>query len=75
MAFILNTVMGAELSVAQIFAAGVTPFIVGGLIKAAIAAAVIPLAWRGVAALDRDRDRDQGSISVNGHLYTRWPFV
>lgn len=56
MAFILNTVMGAELSVAQIFAAGVTPFIVGGLIKAAIAAAVIPLAWRGVAALDRDRD-------------------
>ncbi|CAG7845600.1 Biotin transporter BioY [Pseudoclavibacter triregionum] len=31
---------------------GVTPFIIGGLVKWAIAAAVLPLAWRAVKALD-----------------------
>lgn len=31
---------------------GVTPFIIGGLVKWAIAAAVLPLAWKGVKALD-----------------------
>lgn len=31
---------------------GFTPFIVGGLVKWAIAAAVMPLAWKGVRALD-----------------------
>lgn len=56
MAFILNGVMDAGLSFEQILAAGVTPFIVGGVIKAAVAAALIPLAWRGVTALERRRD-------------------
>lgn len=56
MAYILNVVMGAGLSFEQIMAAGVTPFIVGGVIKAAVAAALIPLAWRGVSALERRRD-------------------
>lgn len=36
-----------------ILAAGVTPFIVPGLIKAGIAAAIFPLAWKLVRALDR----------------------
>lgn len=31
---------------------GVTPFIIGGLVKWAIAAAALPLAWKGVKALD-----------------------
>lgn len=39
---------------AAILAAGVTPFIVPGLIKAGIAAAVFPAAWRLVRRLDRD---------------------
>ena len=56
MAFILNGVMGAGLTFEQVLAAGVTPFIVGGVIKAAVAAALIPLAWRGVAALENRRD-------------------
>ncbi len=56
MAYILNVVMGAGLSFEQIMAAGVTPFTVGGVIKAAVAAALIPLEWRGVSALERRRD-------------------
>lgn len=38
---------------AAIAAAGITPFILPGLIKAGIAAAVFPLAWRMVRRLDR----------------------
>lgn len=38
-----------------ILAAGVTPFIVPGLVKAAVAAAVFPLAWRLVGRLDSRR--------------------
>jgi biotin transport system substrate-specific component len=53
MAFILDAVMGLGYDFGQILAAGVTPFIVGGLIKAAIAAAVIPGAWALVRAADR----------------------
>lgn len=37
---------------AAIAAAGITPFIVPGLVKAGIAAAVFPLAWRAIRALD-----------------------
>ena len=44
--------MGLDNSVPAVIAAGVTPFIIGGIAKAAIAAAVTPLAWRGVKALD-----------------------
>jgi biotin transport system substrate-specific component len=52
MAFILSTVMGMDITFASVMEAGVLPFIAGGLIKAAVAAALIPLAWRGVRALD-----------------------
>lgn len=38
-----------------ILAAGVTPFIVPGLIKAGIAAALFPLAWKLVGSLDTRR--------------------
>lgn len=52
MAYILNVVMGAGYDLGGIIAVGVTPFIAGGLVKAAIAAIVIPAAWRSVRALD-----------------------
>lgn len=55
MAYVLNVVMGAGYDLAGILAVGVTPFIAGGLVKAAIAALVIPAAWRGVRALDSRR--------------------
>ena len=41
---------------AAIAAAGITPFIVPGLIKAAIAAAIFPAAWAIVRRLDSSRD-------------------
>jgi biotin transport system substrate-specific component len=49
--------LGLDNSPAAVLSAGVTPFILGGFVKALIAAAVVPLAWKGVRALDR-RDRD-----------------
>ncbi len=52
MALILNVVLGNALTFGQIMAAGVTPFIIGGLIKAALAAGLIPLAWLGVRKLE-----------------------
>lgn len=55
MAYILNVVMGAGYDLGGIIAVGVTPFIAGGLVKAAIAAIVIPAAWRSVRALDSRR--------------------
>jgi len=53
MAFILNTVLGANLGFEAIIAAGVTPFIVGGIVKAALAAVLVPAAWAGVRAVER----------------------
>ena len=55
MAMILNVVLGAGYDLAGILAVGVVPFLAGGLVKAALAAALIPLAWRGVRALDERR--------------------
>jgi biotin transport system substrate-specific component len=55
MAFILNAVLGMDLSFAGVLELGVLPFILGGLIKAAIAAAIIPLAWALVRRADRSR--------------------
>lgn len=55
MAFILNVVGGAELGLAEILAFGLWPFIVGGLVKAGIAALLIPAAWAGVRAADRTK--------------------
>jgi len=45
-------IMGLENDPATLLALGVTPFILGGLVKAVIAAGITPLAWKGVAALD-----------------------
>jgi biotin transport system substrate-specific component len=52
MALILGTVVGVEVTFASVLSAGVLPFILGGIVKAAVAALLIPLAWRGVRALD-----------------------
>lgn len=48
----LAVVLGMT-DVSTVIAAGFTPFIVGGLIKWAIAAAIFPMAWAGVRALDK----------------------
>ncbi len=53
MAFILSTVAGTEVTFASVMAAGVLPFIVPGLIKAAAAALLVPAAWVGVRAAER----------------------
>ncbi len=57
LAFILNVVLGQGLSVDAILAAGVTPFIVGGVVKAALAALLVPAAWAGVRAVERHAQR------------------
>ncbi len=57
MAFILNVVLGADMDFGQIMAAGVTPFIIGGVVKAAIAAITIPAAWALVRAVDGRKAR------------------
>jgi len=53
MALILANVIGANVSFASIMQAGVLPFIVPGLIKAAFAALLVPGAWLLVRSLDR----------------------
>lgn len=53
MAFILNTAGGGTFGVADILAFGLWPFVVGGLVKAGIAALLIPAAWAGARAVDR----------------------
>lgn len=53
MAFILNVIGGAGMSFGALMQAGVTPFIIGGLIKAALAAVIIPTAWSIVRAAER----------------------
>ena len=45
-----DTVLGAT------FGAGILPFLVGDLLKALLAAALVPLAWRGVARLGEPQD-------------------
>jgi len=55
MAFILNVVMGLDLSFVEILQAGLLPFIVGGLIKAGLAAAIIPGAWALVRRIDKTK--------------------
>jgi biotin transport system substrate-specific component len=52
LAYILNVVQGAGLGLGAILAVGVMPFIVGGVVKAALAAAVIPAAWAVVRKAD-----------------------
>lgn len=55
MAFILNVVMGLDYSFAGLLEVGLLPFIVGGLIKAALAAAIIPGAWALVRKADASK--------------------
>lgn len=57
MALILANVVGSDVSFVSIMGAGVLPFIVPGLIKAAFAALLVPAAWMLVRSLDR-RARD-----------------
>ncbi|HEY9309479.1 MAG TPA: biotin transporter BioY [Microbacterium sp.] len=56
MAFILNVVMGLDYSFGALLEAGLLPFIVGGLVKAALAAAIIPGAWALVRAADKTKE-------------------
>ncbi|WP_312676103.1 biotin transporter BioY [Microbacterium sp.] len=56
MAFILNVVGGGAFGIGEILQFGLWPFIVGGLIKAALAALLIPAAWAGVRAVDRRKN-------------------
>ncbi|PZU48362.1 MAG: biotin transporter BioY [Microbacterium sp.] len=55
MAFILNVVGGGTYGFADILQFGLWPFIVGGLIKAAVAALLIPAAWWAVRQADRTK--------------------
>jgi biotin transport system substrate-specific component len=56
MAYILNSVMGLDYSFGKLLEVGFLPFIVGGLIKAALAAAIIPGAWALVRAADKTKN-------------------
>jgi len=53
LALILGVALGQPITVVSIMEAGVLPFIVPGLIKAAAVALVLPAAWLGVRAIDR----------------------
>lgn len=55
LAFILNVVGGGQFGLGEILEFGLWPFILGGLIKAALAAVLIPAAWAGVRAIDRTK--------------------
>ena len=55
LAFILNNVLGADYTFGQILEVGVLPFILGGLIKAALAALIIPGAWALVHRVDNSK--------------------
>ena len=58
LAFVLNVGMGLDLSFWQILEAGLFPFIVGGLIKAGIAALIIPAAWALVRKVDAGKTKE-----------------
>ena len=56
MAFILNVVGGGSFGIGEILAFGLWPFVVGGYVKAALAAVLIPAACAGVRDVDRSKD-------------------
>jgi len=56
MALILSTVLGVDITLASVLEAGVWPFIVPGLVKAAFAALLVPAAWALVRAVDKRKD-------------------
>ncbi len=45
--------VAADMSASQAVDAGFTPFLVGGLVKAAIAGTLLPAAWWAVRKADR----------------------
>ncbi|WP_345802427.1 biotin transporter BioY [Microbacterium sp. AZCO] len=53
MAFILNVVGGGAYDFGQLLQFGLWPFLLGGVIKAALAALIIPGAWALVRAVDK----------------------
>lgn len=53
MAFIVNAVLGLDYDLGMVLASGVLPFVIGGLIKAALAAVLVPAVWALVRAADR----------------------
>lgn len=55
LAYVLNVGLGLELTFWQILEAGLFPFIVGGLVKAGIAALIIPGAWALVRKVDASK--------------------
>lgn len=55
MAFILNVVLGMDVGPTGVLELGVVPFLLGGVVKAALAAVLIPVAWHAVGAADRRR--------------------
>jgi len=52
LAVVLNVSLGLDLTFWQILEAGLFPFIIGGLVKAGIAALIIPGAWALVRKVD-----------------------
>jgi len=57
MAFVLNVILGSGYGIVEILDFGLWPFVVGGLIKAAIAALLIPAVWLGVRRIDALKGR------------------
>jgi biotin transport system substrate-specific component len=55
LAVVLNVSLGLDLTFWQILEAGLFPFIIGGLVKAAIAALIIPGAWALVRKVDASK--------------------
>jgi biotin transport system substrate-specific component len=53
MALILATILSQPVTVTSVLDAGVWPFLIPGLIKAAFAALLVPGAWLAVRAIDR----------------------
>lgn len=55
MAFILNVVMGLDFSFWGLLEVGLLPFILGGIVKAGLAAAIVPGAWALVRKADASK--------------------
>lgn len=55
LALILATVLGQQITLVSVLDAGVVPFLLPGLFKAAVVALVLPGAWALVRSIDRTR--------------------
>jgi biotin transport system substrate-specific component len=58
MAFILSAVMGVDITFMSVMEAGVLPFVIGGVIKAALAAVLIPATWVLVRKVDAGKTKE-----------------